>query len=398
LAARSEFIQQRFGFVNARMSNSNKQTTRRNRAAKTNGGGAASRPAKVGVQSQFRRALVQRKRGLRPGAGKQESAAAAYASSQKTGQAQIFRTGPDSCRIIHRELVASVTGSVVFTVGQSLPLNPGMQITFPWLSIQALGWERYKWNALRFCYYTRTGSNIPGSVMMAPDYDAADAAPGTEVGASSYQDTQEDAPWKDITCVLKRRELMGDMKEKYIRSGALAANQDIKTYDAGNFFLCTVDGTAVPWGKLWVEYDVTLITPQVPAGGFASVGVLSGGGAFSAAAPFGTAPVNTGGVQMTVAGQVVTFPNVGIGQELYVGSFITGTVITVFGATAPANMAVKSDAAAGGVMKDAGSLAASEWVTFLVSAANPSFTMSTTATTVTGGGIVAAVLAPIPTL
>lgn len=54
---------------------------------------------------------------------------------------------------------------------------------------------------------------------------------------------------------------------KYVRTTALAANLDVKTYDAGNFFVCTTDGTAVNWGKLWVEYDVDLYVPQLPPQG-----------------------------------------------------------------------------------------------------------------------------------
>jgi hypothetical protein len=142
-----------------------------------------------------------------------------------------------------------------------------MSNTFPWLSIQSQAWERYRFNSLKFEYFTRTGSGTPGSVMLVPDYDPADSAPISEQVASSYEDVVEDAPWKDMCCSLKPSSLHALGPSKFIRSGTLLANLDIKTYDSGNLFVCTVDGTAVNWGKLWVEYDVTLMTPQLhPAG------------------------------------------------------------------------------------------------------------------------------------
>jgi len=210
----------------------------------------------------------------------QASVAAAYASGQRTRAPKIVATR-DQVRITHRELLSSVAGTTNFTVPTQIPLNPGLPYAFPWLSTQAQAWERYRFNSLKFEYFTRTGSNVPGSVMLVPDYDASDAAPDTEQIASSYEDVAEDAPWKDICCSLRPSALHAIGPTKFIRSGPIPANTDIKTYDAGNFFLCTVDGTAVNWGKLWVEYDVTLFTPQLPP---------SGGGLISAAHLTGANP------------------------------------------------------------------------------------------------------------
>ncbi len=340
---------------------------------------------------QRKRSRAQRKR--QAGPGEEAFVAAAYATSQKTGQAQIYRNGVDSCRIIHRELVASISGSSAFTVAQQLPLNPGQNSTFPWLSNEAAGWEKYRFNKLRFCYYTRTGSNVPGSMMLAPDYDASDAPPVSEVVASAYEDTVEDAPWKDICCDLEAGELMGDMNERYVRTGALGPNQDIKTYDSGNLFACTVDGTSVNWGKLWVEYDVTLITPHVPPGGFQSAGFITGNTALSAAAPLGTAPVTTGSIAATVSGQVVTIPNVFPGQEISVTGFVTGTVVTSINFTPVTGMTQKT-----GLSSDINAAATqgTTWSTYVVNAPNPTLTWNTAATTITSSAMQVVVLAPQP--
>lgn len=220
--------------------------------------------------------------------GKQASVAAAYATPA-VGRAPTIRATRDTCNIKHRELISSITGSVGFTVSSFLAVNPGIPATFPWLSIMAQGWEEYRFRSIRFVYKTRTGSTTPGSLIMAPDYDSADAAPATEQIMSTYSQCIEDAPWKDITCVLKTSNSNPLGKHHYIRQAALAANLDIKTYDIANFIVATTDGTAIPWGKLWVEYDVDFFIPQLPASGAVVIdgGKITGGAAFTNANPLG---------------------------------------------------------------------------------------------------------------
>jgi len=331
----------------------------------------------------------------RAGQGKQAQVAAAYATGQKTGQAQIYRNGVDSCRIVHRELIASITGSTAFTVAAALSLNPGLAATFPWLSNEAEGWEKYRFNKLRFCYYTRTGSNVPGSFMLAPDYDASDAAPVSEVAASAYEDTEEDAPWKDICCILRVDEMHGDMKEKFIRSGALPANQDVKTYDVGTMFACTVDGTAVSWGKLWVEYDVTLITPHVPPGGFSQTGTLSGaGGGLAAAPPFGAAPAALGSPILSCPALVLTMSNLVVGQEYGLALDLVGSAITV--CTASATSGLTQVTGPYTTVVNAAGTAAHIFATYTATATTGTVTLVVTATTVTQSKLFVSVLAPVP--
>jgi len=101
--------------------------------------------------------------------------------------------------------------------------------------------------------------------MLAPDYDAADAAPVNEQVASSYRGVVEDAPWKNITCTLPFRDLNSSNGYRYCRSAALAPNLDIKTYDAGIMNVITLDGVLdAGWGKLWIQYDVEFKIPQLP--------------------------------------------------------------------------------------------------------------------------------------
>jgi hypothetical protein len=258
---------------------------------------------------------------------KQTSAAAAYATGQSSGVAQIYRNSVDSCRIRHRELLASITGSTAFAVPFTFALNPGIAATAPWLALEAQGWEKYEFNSLKLCYYTRTGSSIPGSVILAPDYDAADAAPVSEQIASAYYGTEEDAPWKDIKLNFDKEELKG---KRYVRTSALGPNLDIKTYDVGNAFVCTTDGTAVNWGKVWLEYDITLFNPQLPPGGAAGSGTLQGaGGSFTAATPFGAVPISLGSYALAAAAtNVISMSGLPVGGEIAINIVVGGTVFT----------------------------------------------------------------------
>lgn len=165
-------------------------------------------------------------------------------------------------RIRHRELLSSIQGQTTFTIDANtgtFPVNPGLVSTFPWLAVQAAAWEKYKFHSLKFEYFPKCGSSQQGSVMMGMDYDAADSPPTLETQMSSYYGTQEDAPWKEITF---HADLKRVRDARYIRT-SLPTGQDIKTYDAGIFYLATLDaGTAATFGKLWIEYDVELMIPQ----------------------------------------------------------------------------------------------------------------------------------------
>jgi hypothetical protein len=274
-------------------------------------------------------------------AGPLIGAAASYASMQNSGKAQVLRNSIDSCRMVHRELVASIVGTVAFST-VSFPVNPGMASCFPWLSIEAQGWEKYRFNYVRFCAYTRTGSTTPGSQSLIMDYDAADAAPATEEIASTYFGTIEDAPWKDSCMSLDPARLS---VEKFIRSGPLAPNLDIKTYDVGNFYVGTTDGTAVNWSKLWVEYDVVLINPQLPSTGSGNLlaGTLLSTANQSSTAIFGTTNIIVGAYGISGSGgNVVTVTGLVIGVEYRCTAVLVGTVLSVFSETLTGGTSVQT--------------------------------------------------------
>jgi len=187
--------------------------------------------------------------------------AAAYSTAQHLGPAKINKTAGGT-RITHREFLGQITGTVAFTVSKFI-VNPGQTLTFPWLAPQAVQWESYRFHRLAFEYITRCGSTESGSVLMSPDYDAADATPTTELQLTTYDGATEDSPWRNQRNNLKPSAMFSMGSRKFVRgNGLLPASADIKTYDCANMFIATIGTAANAWGKLWVDYDVEFFTPQ----------------------------------------------------------------------------------------------------------------------------------------
>jgi hypothetical protein len=244
------------------------------------------RHEKSAVRSQPRRERAKKSKKTRQtrrqGASYGMSATAPVASATATMTVQpTVRGNYRSTRIRNRELISTVTGSVNYAVLSTYPCNPGQAQTFPWLATQAASWEQYKFHSLKFIYYARCATSVTGTIMLIPDYDAADAAPQTEVIACSYRGTMAMVPWTECFEMRLDPGMMNlGTSHKFIRTSGLAANLDIKTYDSANVYLAATDGSAVNWGKLWVEYDVELFEPQLqPQGNSLSASFENGVGA-----------------------------------------------------------------------------------------------------------------------
>jgi len=170
-------------------------------------------------------------------------------------------SGDGRVRVRHREYIADIAGSVAFAA-TSFVVNPGIVGTFPWLSVLAANFESYKFNSLCFQFSTEKSASTNGSLMIAVDYDANDAAPATKTVMMAYHNAVRCPVWSETKYVSDKQDLM-KLPQRYIRAGAVSGT-DLKTYDVGNLFIATAgcaDTTAL--GELYVIYDVELITPQL---------------------------------------------------------------------------------------------------------------------------------------
>lgn len=172
--------------------------------------------------------------------------------------------------VSHEELFGTVVGSDAFS-SATAPINPGLSGLFPWLSQIARNYESYRFKRLRFKYVASSGSNQTGTVYLGVEFDPADAPPTDENQLASYQGTTSCAPWKNnsYTCTSQN---LAKRQTYFVRNGAVGSNSDLTLYDVGFFIIGTADNQATPakLGKLWVEYEVELMTPQTTDPGIGS--------------------------------------------------------------------------------------------------------------------------------
>jgi hypothetical protein len=154
-----------------------------------------------------------------------------------------------------------VINSDYYGTALALPIQPANERTFPWLSRVARNFEKYIVHQIRFCYEPACGTDVDGQIAMCIDHDANDPTPkfyevtqtspnvmGPVWGRSSLKTLpQSQLPYKYLFT-----RLIDELPNE--------DNFDKKTYDVGNLFLYNGQNSTV--GYLFVEYDLSLYTPQ----------------------------------------------------------------------------------------------------------------------------------------
>jgi hypothetical protein len=155
--------------------------------------------------------------------------------------------------------------------------------------------------------------------MMSFDYDAADLAPATKAEQAQTIPNTETNVWMNNDLDVKP-----DSGWHFIRSGTLASNLDVKTYDMGNMWLSSAYGNGVVGGELYVEYTVELRRPTDGP---------EVGGRFSSDTGAFNAPINA--TNATIAGVAYPFSRIDnnnmlvtAGGEYFVSMVANGTVLT----------------------------------------------------------------------
>lgn len=239
----------------------------------------------------------------------------AKATTIRPKQARVT-SGAGWMRIQHSEIldtIVSTEGALFADNLYSYTINPGLFQSFPWLSTQALGFERYRFNSLAYEYVPRCPVTTQGGIIMAPDYDPDDLPPQGENQMSTYKHVADCSVFEPLLVRLNPADLFGDMKMKYNRYGTFTpgGSTSIREYDGGTFFAVMVDtdvGTTTTGGKLWVHYDVTFHVPRTlsikTAASLASLYIL-GNNTLTPANPFGLAPTVSGGLGTVATGTSV---------------------------------------------------------------------------------------------
>jgi hypothetical protein len=196
------------------------------------------------------------------------TAPAANGAFVKTLAPKIQSGRNGSITIQHREFLSDVitAESNTFDIAFMAQINPGNKVMFPWLSGRAIGFESYNFRSLRFIYEMQSGSQTPGTVMMAVDFDCVDPPPSSKQQMMAYKGATRSPPWFAQVLDCARPDLHKSKSYYVLKTQEAPVNTDAKTYFVGQFFCATqVEVTAdpVPVGELYVEYEVDLYTPQL---------------------------------------------------------------------------------------------------------------------------------------
>ncbi len=234
----------------------------------------------------------------------------------------------------HREYIADVAGSVSFA-NTAFSINPGLVLTFPWLASIAKNYESYKFKKLNFEFETQKSTATNGTLMMAVDFDAADASANDKVDLMSMHNAVRSPVWGEAIYVCDRSDLEKFGVQRYVRQASLSSNLDIKTYDVGKFQIATqgcADTTAI--GELYVDYEVELMTPQ-RSNNIPESTLIVGASGTVTTSWFGTTPTLSGGGSWTATGSTLTC--VIPGDYLFMLRYGAATSVTVAAPTGTAS-------------------------------------------------------------
>ncbi len=216
-------------------------------------------------------------------------------------QCPAMHSSDESVVFRHREYICDISGTTAFTLSE-FPINPGLSITFPYLSTIAQNFQQYRFKGLVFEYRSTSatalvsGTNTAmGAVMLAAQYrsDAPDFLDKQSLLNEMW--SVDCKPSENVFLPVECAPQETPLRFSYIRTGSLSANQDIKFYDLANLAVAVQGSQATNTiGELWVSYEVELKKPSV-SGSLELAGesfVTDRSGAV-AASPYGTAANST---------------------------------------------------------------------------------------------------------
>jgi hypothetical protein len=222
----------------------------------------------------------------------------------------------------HKEYLGDVfsgTGSPTgFNISGTYALNPGLSASFPWLAPVAANYQEYTWKGIVYHFVSTsgnaTGANTSlGTVAMATNYRSTAPAYTSRLTMLNEFFATDAKPSEDFVHPIECDPKENPFNVQYVRSTAVPAGEDPKTYDLGVVTIATqgMQVAGMNLGELWVSYEVELRKP-IALGITAPLSSYALGSASSSfvagTTPFGTNFVVTeGGAITSVSGKVITF-------------------------------------------------------------------------------------------
>jgi len=171
-----------------------------------------------------------------------------------------------------RDIFIQASNAVPFVV-QTLPLNPGLPVGFPWLSQLAANYEEY---ALVQCIYTfkstiqqvAVENGQQGQILLATQYNPKDAPFADKESMMMYAHSTSGPLSSHVLHGVEcdPQKMTNTTGIKYVRTGEVTG-QDLKEFDHGvlNIAIANppVKYLGQSCGELWVSYTVVLRKPKL---------------------------------------------------------------------------------------------------------------------------------------
>lgn len=203
----------------------------------------------------------------------------------------------------HREYLQDIiTGTPGEFVVTSYKLQPGLQNSFPWLSVISQCFEQYKLRGVIYEFKSTSADSLNstntalGEVIMATEYDSKKPNFASKVDMQNHQFAVASRQSMSMLHPIECAHPLSTLDVLYVRNGSVPNGADSRMYDFGNFQIATVgqQGANINIGELWVTYEVEFLKARLPGEGnlVLSSTYWQNGGAFSTSDYFGlnTAP------------------------------------------------------------------------------------------------------------
>lgn len=191
-------------------------------------------------------------------------------SEHTVAQVPVMHSSGEAFRITNREFLCDITGTEGF-FNREFYLNPGNDVTFPWLSRVAANFQQYEIMGCMVHYRPTSSSVNPsggsvalGTVIMTANYNCTEPPftnkPEMEANVWTISGRPSDAMTLPIECASH----MSTLTDLYVRNGAVPGGTDPHFYDFATVQIAT-SGTsaAATLGELWITYDIVLIKPII---------------------------------------------------------------------------------------------------------------------------------------
>lgn len=184
----------------------------------------------------------------------------------------MFGRAGRSTRIAHREYLQDIVTSS--TIGafkiETFPIQPALDVTFPWLGPVATQFEEYQLNGVIFEFKSNSydalasTNTASGTVIMTTNYNVYNPQFVNKQQMEQYEFTCSSKPSVNLIHPIECARGESPLVTLQTRNDAKLLG-DLRLYDFGNFNIATVgmQGASTNIGELWVSYDISFYKPRV---------------------------------------------------------------------------------------------------------------------------------------